>query len=809
MSADEIPQTWSKRFGLAVSPLFEHEDISSPGNHSVFLDGGQGTFALSISDDDVWRDGRSAGWVWSSDIAHHVTVTPTNVAVVRWDNPTDVTLLSRSSVDKNLDDFYRFIATDRVRSTRTVVYHLLNLFRKIRSLAASAKLPDARSSEVFLFSLARLIFEFNQIAAPSEYGIADDVGDLSKKLDQTALSAALAEIQRNVASFLKLYPTLAIRHAGGLLFQEAHFELIRAPSVDFFGHVDAPEVNEVGRGGAHFTPPALARSLVENAIGQLADLPNSAKLTVCDPACGSGVFLHEVLRALRRTQFVGRLTLIGRDISPIAISMARFVLSCAIHDWSPAGGVDLDLQSGDSLESDSMPKADLIVMNPPFISWGSQNQKQRSQLLSIVGRYATARGDLSMAFVLRALESLRPDGVLATLFPASLLSQQAAEKWRERLVNTATVKLLASIGDYGLFTHALVQVACAVLKNSDLQNGRLTALVAGDDAVATGDALRALRQSQSLPPALPIVEQQWSIFSLEAEMLKARPIWRLRPPAVNEALRKLEDSLPRLGSLFDVRQGVQTGYNPALLLSETEWANLPKRERAYFRPATMTDSIKNGEIVHPYYLFFPHTPNGPLFRNEQAVRKAVPEYFQRYLAPNKKRLSSRASIRRSKREDWWGLMEPRSWSVEKTPRIISKYFSGEGGFLADVKAEYLPSTGFAWIPKSILKTGRKADFPIGRLLLAYAALFNTAVFGRLLQYYAPHVSGGQFDLSPRYVDEVPLPNLSDLLADPVRGESITRLGALAEPNHTSSLLAREEKEAIISSLYGPQIISAL
>jgi hypothetical protein len=158
----------------------------------------------------------------------------------------------------------------------------------------------------------------------------------------------------------------------------------------------------------------------------------------------------------------------------------------------------------------------------------------------------------------------------------------------------------------------------------------------------------------------------------------------LRAPEVDAALRKLEDALPSLSDLFDVRQGVQTGHNPALLLSRQEWHALPKSERAFFRCATMTDSIRNGQIVKPYYLFFPHTAEGALFSTEKELKKAVPDYYQRYLSPNRDRLSSRASIRRSGRFDWWGLMESRSWSFLKTPRIISKYFSGEGGFFADV-----------------------------------------------------------------------------------------------------------------------------
>jgi adenine-specific DNA-methyltransferase len=93
MDPDDVPQVWSKRFGLAVSPLFEAEEVPDPSSHHVFLDGGQGTFALSVTEEESWKDTQRAAWAWSSDIAHHVTVTPSKVAVVRWDDPTDATVL--------------------------------------------------------------------------------------------------------------------------------------------------------------------------------------------------------------------------------------------------------------------------------------------------------------------------------------------------------------------------------------------------------------------------------------------------------------------------------------------------------------------------------------------------------------------------------------------------------------------------------------------------------------------------------------------------------------------------------------------
>ena len=153
-----------------------------------------------------------------------------------------------------------------------------------------------------------------------------------------------------------------------------------------------------------------------------------------------------------------------------------------------------------------------------------------------------------------------------------------------------------------------------------------------------------------------------------------------------QRLKELEDALPRLGELFDVQQGVQTGCNPALLLSLEEWSSLPKRERAHFRKATMSDSIKNGIVITPYYLFFPYNDQiRPLFKNESEVRKVLPTYFEKYLCPNKRRLSNRASLKRSKRTDWWGLMEARSSGGKKKHQGLSPNIFQEKAVLLSTK----------------------------------------------------------------------------------------------------------------------------
>jgi hypothetical protein len=811
----DAAEAWSQSFGLALSPLFEADDPTTDAQHRVLLNGGLGTFALSITEEELWKRLDLAGWAWSSDIAHHVTLTRNKVAVIRWDRPRDAKVYDRDSVERGLDRFYSYLCDDRPRSNKTVVDHLLGLFRRLRSLSHAAKVPDDRATAVFTATLAQLIAPEEAPANPDKFGLPADAFELQAKLSGEGLASAIEEIRCATGSLsqLVLHPALTVRHASGLLFQEAHFELLRAPeSSDLFGLIGAPELSPVSRGGTHYTPPALARSVVEQALGTIDDLSQRSALTVCDPACGSGAFLHEALRALRRMRFDGHLTLVGQDQSAAAVTMAEFVLRTSLRDWSPSGGVELALRSGDSLAELGMPQCDVIIMNPPFISSGSQTALQREQLKQAVGSTGASRGDFSMAFISRALQALNDGGVLGTLFPASLLSLKAATEWRESLANAGELRLLASIGDFGLFAHALVQVACAVIRKTETpKESEFTAMITQNEPRATSEALRWLRKSAPLPPSQPIVESGWSIFPVPPTALRNKATWRLSSPATERVLRLLvEAQLPTVGDLFHVRQGVLTGLNKAFLLDRTAYESLPNRERKYFRLATMTDSIQSGIVTKRYYVFYPHDSARPLFEDESELRKAVPRYFHLYLEPHKKQLSERAALTRADRTDWWGLNWPRSWGTDRHGRIITKFFGAEGAFVADVEAEYLPVMGHAWFLKNNI--GGDVDeeaVPLAELLSAYATLLNSEPFARLLAIYSPHVAGGQFDLSARHVDPIPLPNLGELSQNPALGRAISELANAGRRPNPSDPIWRATVTSAVLAVYGTPALAEL
>lgn len=815
---------WSQRFGLARSPMFTFEDVD--GNHDVLLDGGYGSFGLSVVDERT-DPAAVAGWAWSSDLPHHVTVSKKDVQVVRWDAASDAQIYSLDSVNRDLDGFYRFLCRDRLRSNRTVVQHLVNLFGRVRSLVAHARLPDDRAIDAFVTILADLIAGENAPADTVEFGLPDDVAELRAALAGPSLEGALRDIRTAPAtlSALTLHPSLAIRHAGGQLFQEAHFDLVRAPPPDMFGYVDTATAERNSRGGTHFTPPALARSIVDHTILQIENLAERSSLTISDPACGSAAFLHEAMRGLQRVGFNGAVRIIGRDISAPAIAMARFTLTLALRDWVPAGGAALDLGIADSLAQPVFPAADMTVMNPPFISVIAQTPEQKAQLRDVIGGKAGSRGDYSMAFVTRALDALTDQGAMGTLFPANLLTHEAATPWRERLASEGDIRLLASIGDFGLFSQALVHVACAIIAKTQTRRREFTALVTGNEPGATGDAMRELRKSHGVPPAIAAGDRQWKLFATDVSVLNHKLPWRILTPQQRGLLDALEAAqTPTVGSLFDIAQGVQTGSLRVFLHEEDDFRRLglPSKERRYFRDALMTDSIENGRIVKRYLLFFPHGRDGPLFADETEAAAAVPNFYRTILKPNEATLKARASIVRAKRADWWGLMHPRtgSFAFDDRPRIVSKFFGAEGSFALDAEARYLPSTGHVWTPKR--------DVPIApqdenqdveevsegvreaasvEVMRAYVALLNSRAFMRLVSFRSVTIAGGQFDLSSRFLAPVFLPDLWEKTEDPILGGHVRRLASVTldavrgEPVHTQIV------DRLVAQLYGvPELV---
>ncbi|UIY44207.1 HsdM family class I SAM-dependent methyltransferase [Methylobacterium radiotolerans] len=784
----DIVDAIAVRQGLARAPLFRRGETQDADAHSVWLDGRHGSFLLSVSGRDEARD--AASWAWSSGMPHHVGIVGDAVTVVRWDEPGVRRRFDRRRVLDDPDAFYAHLREDRVRSRGNIVAHCLATFRRVRNLGYHRGLEDVHALDAYLALLAALcssphpdLSDVPALAAGFDLpeGAADLLGQLPRREVEAIVEGFLGR-GMEVADTRAL-PRLAIRHASGDVFQEAHFELLSRAGPDLFAETPPAGGRKPSRGGVHFTPPYLARSLAEEAIKRLGDLSAKPSLTVMDIACGSGAFLVETLRALERRGYAGHVRIVGRDTSLTAVHMARFVVGVALREWPGAARSSADIALGDSLRDD-LPDADVVVVNPPFATGRDIAPDVRSEIRGLLG-LSGGHLDLSMAFVLLATRRIRPGGAMAAIMPAKLLEADKATPWRRSLVDGFGVALTAVFSDIGLFEHAAVRIGALVLVRGEVDDA--VHIRTGPDKASVGEALRSLRgwrnDDGTSPPA------DW-------EVGRGRFGTQAHGDEIARRTRPMPVASP-VTDLFDVRMGIRTGGNRVFVRTDAELAQLPPEERRLYQRAVTTKGIHDGRVTRHVHVFYPYRDGKHAFSDEDDVRKAAPVTFARYLEPARERLRKR----RDHGHHWWELTIHSPLLLRTPPALVSKYFSKPGGFTVDPTGRCAVLQGFGWVPKGRLaeamRPGETTD-----MTAAYLAVLNSNAFFDEVSRAAPRVRGGQFDMSSRHMASVPL---CDLTRYP---EAVPDLAGFARNRYLSGGCARAMSEAEVEAWTAEKLAQA-
>jgi hypothetical protein len=305
-------------------------------------------------------------------------------------------------------------------------------------------------------------------------------------------------------------------------------------------------------------------------------------------------------------------------------------------------------------------------------------------------------------------------------------------------------------------------------------------------------AIRGLRRGD----ARGSKDDSWDIFYIPAKSLKSTS-WMPKPLAQMLALRSIAASdHPRVQDLFSVKQGIRTGNNKVFVLDENAYDSLPPNERQFFRPAAGTATIRDCRLVSTEFVFYPYGDAGPTLQDESDVRRLVPQYYSKYLEPNKERLSKRA---KTNPDQWWLLQWHRTWLVTPAPKLVSCYFGDRGSFAYDAEGAYAVVQGYAWLWRR--KLGRNApSFAESHLPWAYLAILNSRAFESLLEAFSPRVQGGQFNLSTRFVNAIPLPDLSNDLR--VTAKVLDELAEIGRAMTRGAEYSGEVLETCVKRSYG-------
>jgi adenine-specific DNA-methyltransferase len=714
-----------------------------------------------------------------------------NIEIQRWDQASSVIQrFDQKSIYDNLEKFYEYLENASPKQELSVIAHTTRIYRELRAVLGD-RYDGFSSLEGFLYLLActKDKIERNKLEV-DKWAISQDAAQMALDVPEDKWNALQNELMlgRPIEN-ISLDIDLLLQHASGQLFQEAHYAALYDTQSQMVLNGFLPSPVRVGKEvigrGVHFTPSWLARTLVEESLNALNPLPSN--ITVFDPACGSGEFLRETLRQLLLKGYNGKVRIIGWDISKAACDMAKFALSWEIR-WLKKEKISVDIRYLDSLEPENVwpSNVDIILMNPPFVSWPDLDEKKKKYLFDILGNQVIKmRPDYSYAFIWKAVTCLREKGILGTLFPASFFDGTSAKTLRGLVSEQMYPKLLARLGSHMLFPGALVDAAFYVAQKNVISDNPAVIFWSDHRSISSSAGLRALRKIRltNSNNIYPVEGEGFSIY-LSKALGHGENNWSPRRYRSWKLLEHLSN-LPKVKDLFDVRQGAITGRNMVFVLSRAKWSNLPDKEKPYFRPAVLNNSIQQGFLQENMFVFFPYGKYA--IKNENELKNNLKNYYEEYLEPNKLKLTLRIGINNEK---WWELSRNVEWQMEKRIKIVSKYFGDLGSFALDKNGGFIVVQGYGWIPKH--------EFPKS-IYLAYLAILNSRILSELLAATSNNMRGGQWNLSKRFVDQIAIPDLLGNQIDPSLIFQISKFGKCINEGEPIDYLSLN---ALVIKLYG-------
>ncbi len=377
------------------------------------------------------------------------------------------------------------------------------------------------------------------------------------------------------------------------------------------------------------TPAWLIDSMVADLF---ADAPPAAESVVLDPGCGEGDFIAGVLRYCDRERCAPpQLLGIELDSSRAAFAKTRF-----------ADTPQVEIRQQDFLRTTSLPPADFVIGNPPYVSLTNIAPPDRAFFRRRF-RSATNRFDLYMLFFERALELLESGGCLSFVTPEKWLNVGSAARLRQQLAALQLERLRFVAEDaFGAYvTYPLVTQLRNTLTHSDTRI-----------ATRAGEAY-STRLSRD-PEAWPSLRGKVS-------------------PPVRASAASLADLCLRIGC------GPATGLDEAFLL-DTEL--IPDDLLAYAHPTLSGKQLNGCAEPSPTQSFLmPYDRAGRLLPETELIP------LLNRLSPKRSALEARSC---AVRKPWYAYHETPAMRHLLRPKLLCRDITDEPKFYFDHSGTIVP-----------------------------------------------------------------------------------------------------------------------
>ncbi|WP_233883985.1 Eco57I restriction-modification methylase domain-containing protein [Tenacibaculum piscium] len=484
------------------------------------------------------------------------------------------------------------------------------------------------------------------------------------------------------------------------------------------------------------------------------------KLTICDPACGSGAFLNQALDFLikehtyideLKTKLLGggfifpdientilENNIFGVDLNEESVEIAK--LSLWLRTAQPRrklNNLNSNIKCGNSLidsKSVAGDKAfnwenefseilenggfDVIIGNPPYVR--QELFKEIKPYLEKNYKCYNSVADLYTYFIEKGINLMNEKGLFSFILPNKFLKATYGKNIRKVMKEDANLELLLDFDDYPVFADATTYPIIYILNKKSDNKAKTFLFSEINKRDNTDDPIITLENKKHLVPYDSLTDEMWNFIDITSFKL----------------LEKIKKDSINLGDFVDkkVFRGLTTGRNEAFIIDsekreELITKNFKNKEQIKVL-ATGKEVKRNTFNFQDKYLLFTgydlDIPNNfPDIKEELDNYKA--ELIKRY----------------DQGVNYWNLRACAYYEEMQQPKIIYPRINNRGNFYLDEKGEvFLLDNNF------FISTDSKS-------LLAF---LNSKLVFFYLKNICTTLQGGFYDFRRDKITTIPISN---------------------------------------------------
>jgi len=283
----------------------------------------------------------------------------------------------------------------------------------------------------------------------------------------------IKKINEFLANFLRDVNENEIKKIKEHLIKEK-IELDLKTLIRLFELLIEPEFRKLN--GAFYTPYFIVDYINKKVIISKEDIK------VCDPSCGSGIFLVDAAEKISKTLKRPIISVIenniyGVDIDPRSVKRTKLILSLlALINGEYKEKINFNIKVGDSLDPrsfnwreefkeifDTKNGFDGIVGNPPYVRIQNLRNEIRERIQK--GWYTASSGniDLYIVFFELGFKLLNETGKLGYITPNSYFSSFAGKKLRIFLTDKKIIKEIVDFNHIQIFEDVTTYTCITIL----------------------------------------------------------------------------------------------------------------------------------------------------------------------------------------------------------------------------------------------------------------------------------------------------------------------------------------------------------